>query len=102
MDEIQKSLIRLRHWIDHNKDHLDGYVQVADLLEQNNQRAASEKLKEAVKLVEQTNKIFEDVIALLPHAEAHESGHSHESHKHEHEHGHAHGHGRPHAHDHKD
>jgi hypothetical protein len=96
MDEIQKSIIRLKHWIDHNKDHLDGYVQVADLLEQNNQKAAADKLREAAKLVEQTNKVFEDAIALLPHVKAPESGHNDEAH--EHGHGHSHGH----EHDHKD
>ncbi len=92
MDEIEKSVIRMRHWIDHNKDHLDGYIQVADLLEQHNQKPAAVKLREAVRLVEETNKIFEDAISLLPQVKAPESRHSHGDHKHGHGHSHSHVH----------
>ncbi|MEJ2717861.1 MAG: hypothetical protein P8182_12085 [Deltaproteobacteria bacterium] len=101
MDEIQKSRIRLSHWIDHNKEHLRGYVQVAQILEQEGLAVAAGTLKEGIALIEDANEKFRAVEALLPGhegekdkgepaAHAHDSDHGaghHHSHDHDHHHG---------------
>ena len=101
MDEIQKSRIRLSHWIDHNKDHLKGYADVADALEAEGLQVAAETIREGIALIEAANEKFRAVQALLPGEEgvkdegghgahSHESG-SHAGHHHSHDHDHHHG-----------
>lgn len=95
MDEIQKSRIRLEHWIDHNLDHLKGYSEVADLLEKSGRADSAEKIRKGIVLTEAANDEFQKALADLP-----ESGHHHhgeESHAHAHSDDSGHGH---HGHDH--
>jgi hypothetical protein len=117
VNEIEKSRIRLSHWIDHNVDHLKGYHEVATALQDAGETAAADLIRRGVESVEEANRQFQQAVALLSdgeptgvcppqgHAKEAES-HSHE-HKHEHEHHHAHlhthenEHGHPHEEEHE-
>lgn len=101
MDEVQKSKIRLEHWIDHNLDHLRGYSVVAGLLEKCGFAESAKKIRKGIGLIEAANDEFQKALADLPesgdhhhhqeepHAHAHsdDSGHGHHGHHH-HEHHH--------------
>jgi hypothetical protein len=62
MDDIQKSRIRLKHWIDHNFEHIKGYDEVAQLLENNNCSAAAEMIRRGTRLIEDANTEFEKAL----------------------------------------
>jgi hypothetical protein len=91
MDEIQKSRIRLSHWIDHNKEHLRGYADVAQALEEEGLQVAAETIREGIALIEAANEKFRAVKGLLPgqEGEKDESG-PHSGHHHSHDHDHHH------------
>jgi hypothetical protein len=92
MDDIQKSRIRLKHWIDHNFEHIKGYEEVSQLLDNNNCGAAAEMIRRGARLIEDANTEFENALESLggedektnrPAAGADSEGHSHEhSHRH--------------------
>ncbi len=83
MDELQKSAIRLKHWIEHNRDHLKGYREVASALEKESVPDASESIRKGIQLIEQANAMFEAALAALPEGTGgpveggHTHGHSH-------------------------
>ncbi len=99
MDDIEKSSVRLIHWIEHNLEHLKGYNEVAEILERDGFTSASDRIRRGVKLIEAANEEFETALAGLSapaeevsavgseptrshaHAESHEHGLEH-SHKH--------------------
>lgn len=101
MDEIQKSRIRLSHWIDHNKEHQKGYNEVAQALEKEGLQAEAGTIREGIALIEAANEKFRAVEALLPRPEGEKAeggpgAHSHDSnhvagHHHSHDHDHHHG-----------
>jgi hypothetical protein len=97
MDDIEKSRVRLIHWIEHNLEHVKGYNEVAQILQRGGFHLASEKIRRGVSLIEAANKEFETALAGLSapgegvsvskheesQGQAHEHGHGHEhSHKH--------------------
>ncbi len=65
MDDIQKSIIRLRHWIDHNLDHMKGYDEVAQLLDKNNFSASADMIRRGTRLIEEANSEFEKALESL-------------------------------------
>lgn len=65
MDENRKTLIRLKHWIDHNLDHLMGYKEVAAQMEQQGFSQVAERIRIAIKHVEKANGSFEEALADL-------------------------------------
>jgi hypothetical protein len=106
MDEIEKSGVRLAHWIDHNVEHLKGYGEVATTLEKQGLNVVAEKIREGIHLIEAGNKRFQEALGELStltgqtvppealhhtHSHSHEEGHEH-SHEHSHDHGHSHHH----------
>ncbi len=100
MDDVQKSRIRLSHWIDHNEDHLNGYREVAQLLKALGRTAAAVRIDEGVRLTEDANRAFREALAELGGEEGNESHSAHEhGHTHSHEHSHHHGHDHSHSHD---
>jgi hypothetical protein len=109
MDDVEKSKIRLSHWISHNLEHLKGYEEVAGLLESQRLIAVAETIRRGVGLVQEANKEFEKALSMLGgpvKASSEGPGHSHEhshahDHDHTHEHPHSHGHHGPHGHDHE-
>lgn len=109
MDDVEKSKIRLSHWISHNLEHLKGYEEVAGLLESKGNSAVAETIRRGVGLVQKANAEFDKALSMLGgpvKASSEGSGHSHEhSHAHDHTHEHPHSHGHhghhgPHGHDH--
>ena len=84
MDDIQKCAIRLKHWIDHNLDHLKGYEEVAETLETQGVTVAAEQIRKGIRLIEDANAAFGSALAELPEQAEH---------THEHDHGHSHDHG---------
>jgi hypothetical protein len=95
MDDVQKSRIRIKHWIDHNIEHVKGYLEVADILEKSGHDSAAEKLRQGVRLFELANESFQVVLTDLPETEAPGDP----EHTHEHCGGHHCGHGHGHTHD---
>jgi rubrerythrin len=97
MDDIERSRIQLKHWIDHNAEHLKGYEKVVQVLKQQGMTAPSEAIERGIKMVEAANAAFEEALSALPHSEtAGSSGEAHEGHGHAHDHDHGHHH---HSHD---
>jgi hypothetical protein len=106
MDELQKSRIRLDHWIGHNHDHVKGYAEVASNLQSCGYGGAAALIREAIRLVQEADERFREALMLIP-VETHESnaecpGHPclHHQHDHEHCHDHDHNHNHEHCHDH--
>lgn len=110
MDDIQKSTIRLAHWIDHNRDHVKGYQEVMESLEREGLEGAAGMVRGSIELIEQANGKLEQALALLAGPEhgagdLHAAAHHKHSHRHSHDgpsdHGHGHVHDDSHGHDHK-
>ena len=65
MDDIEKSRVRLIHWIEHNLEHVKGYNEVAQILQRDGFHSASEKIRRGVSLIEAANEEFETALAGL-------------------------------------
>ena len=96
MDDIEKSRVRLIHWIEHNLEHVKGYNEVAQILKRDGFHSASEKIRHGVSLIEAANEEFETALAGLSAPAEKVSASEHEA-----AHGHAHEHGHNHEHSHK-
>lgn len=99
MDDVQKSKIRMAHWIDHNVDHMGGYKEVADILYKTGHASAAEKIRRGIALVEKANDEFESAMIDLSSVDEPVHGHDRGD-RHEHSHDH-HGHA-GHSHSHED
>jgi hypothetical protein len=107
MDDIQKSRVRLTHWIEHNEEHQKGYEEVERVLETQGATAAAARIRQGIALVEAANKEFHGALGLLPVPDSPEcatppekgAGHTHHHH-HSHEDSDEHGHEHPHTHHH--
>lgn len=89
MDDVQKSRIRLTHWIDHNLDHLKGYAEVAETMEQHGLYEASEKIRQGMKLIEDANTELAKALTVIsgPGEKRYEADHvTRHGHHHPHEH----------------
>jgi hypothetical protein len=95
MDDVQKSRIRMLHWIEHNIDHVSGYKEVAAVLEKAGYSQAADRIRKGIDSIKEANEHFEAAIIDLPDS-AEEHGHSHS-----HDHGHTHSHSHSHKHDHE-
>ena len=84
MDDVQKSRILLSHWIDHNLDHLKGYVDTADLLEKLGYAPAAENIRQSVELIKGANDRLQEALSVLPEPEGDEPGGHHGHHHHSH------------------
>ncbi|HTY21977.1 MAG TPA: hypothetical protein VMC85_02535 [Desulfomonilaceae bacterium] len=65
MDDVQKCKIRLKHWIDHNLEHMKGYEDAAHLLQENGYSEAAEMIRHGTHSVEVANAEFEKALASL-------------------------------------
>jgi Arc/MetJ-type ribon-helix-helix transcriptional regulator len=99
MDDIEKSRVRLIHWIEHNLEHLKGYNEVAEILERDGFTSASDRIRRGVKLIEAANEEFETALAGLS-APAEEDSAVESEPTHSHAHAESHEHGVEHAHKH--
>ena len=96
MNDIEKSRIRLKHWLDHNEDHLKGYEDVAALLEKEGLAEAAAKVRQGIEMTSKANDEFR--AALLHYPEPASSADPDHDHNHSTGHGdhcghHKHGHG---------
>jgi hypothetical protein len=91
MDDIQKSRIRLKNWIDHNFEHIKGYDEVAQILDNNNCSAAAEMIRRGTRLIEDANMEFEKALESI--GGGNEKTADDDSGHHSHGHGHSHRHG---------
>ncbi len=97
MNELQKSKIRISHWIEHNVEHILGYKEVAQILRNNGNTEGAESILRAVELILKANSEFQKVHDGLPKADMEtDQGHSHHHHNHSHDHVHDH---KKHSHD---
>jgi hypothetical protein len=90
MNDIQKSRIRLKHWIDHNFEHIKGYEEVSQLLDNNNCGAAAEMIRRGTRLIEDANTEFENALESLGGEDEKVAHDDSEDHSHGHSHGHSH------------
>lgn len=118
MDEAQKARIRLEHWINHNCEHLKGYLEVSNSLDEIGLTRIGDRIRAAVEYMDKANDEFRKALDQLDvgipgsgcgcHEHSHERSHCHshercndegseECHEHSHEHRHSH----PHHHDEK-
>jgi hypothetical protein len=90
MDDIQKSRVRLEHWINHNLDHIKGYDEVAQLLDKSNFSGAAEMIRRGTRLIEAANSEFQKALESLGGKDetTNESGAGAASKSHFHEHSH--------------
>ena len=99
MDEAQKARIRLEHWINHNCEHLRGYLEVSNSLDTIGMTSIGDRIRNAVEYIDRANdefrKALDQLTQLTPSTgcgrHEHSHGHSHE-HEHCHDHGHCHNH----------
>jgi hypothetical protein len=90
MDDVEKSKVRLRHWIDHNLDHIKGYEEVAQVLAEKGFSDAAEIVLSGARAIETANEEFEKALESLgggTEAVSRDPGRS-ESHHHGHGHNH--------------
>ena len=97
MNEIEKSRIRLKHWVDHNEDHLKGYEDVAALLEQEGLPEAAARVRQGIEMTSKANDEFRSALSHYPPETPAGTEHGHDDH-HSEGHGdhcghHKHGHG---------
>lgn len=99
MDEAQKARIRLEHWINHNCEHLRGYLEVSNSLDTIGMTSIGDRIRNAVEYIDRANDEFRKALDQLTQVtpstgcgrHEHSHGHSHE-HEHCHDHGHCHNH----------
>lgn len=99
MDEAQKARIRLEHWINHNCEHLRGYLEVSNSLDTIGMTSIGDRIRNAVEYIDRANDEFRKALNQLTQVtpstgcgrHEHSHGHSHE-HEHCHDHGHCHNH----------
>ena len=65
MDDVEKSKVRLTHWIDHNLDHLRGYEEVAQIMDQEGLKDAAECIRKGMRFIEDANGEFTKALALI-------------------------------------
>jgi hypothetical protein len=99
MDDLQKSKVRLVHWIEHNVDHLKGYEEVAALLEREGKHSVASSIRKGIDLIKAANGEFDKALQDLSEIVGDEHDHEH-THAHAHGHSHSHGHEEAHSHDH--
>lgn len=92
MDRLEKSRIRLTHWIDHNLDHLRGYSEVAAMLQAEGLDSAAERIRQGIRLIEEANGEFTKALAEISRAVGNNQQDNSLSHGHSKGHTHAHDH----------
>lgn len=86
MDDKQKSAIRLDHWIEHNREHMKGYAEVADVLENVGEQDAARNIRRAMELMAEANdefgKALDDLKSKIEPVDRTSHGHDHDHHHH--------------------
>ena len=98
MNELEKIAIRLKHWIDHNLEHVKSYEGVAQALKEMGLGDVSLKVEKAVSLSSEANQSFQAALDSIesalgnavdchPAENPRQTPSSHDSHGHTHQHG---------------
>lgn len=93
MDDLQKTIIRIHHWVGHGADHLRDYQQAAEILDAAGQTEAAAEMRRVVELETQAaahTKRAAEIVGPPPKV-GQKAGHDH-GHDHNHHHGHGHDH----------
>ena len=86
MDELDKAVIRVHHWVGHGRDHIDDYRRMAEYLKGAGRTEAAEELDRVVELEQRAAAHMRRAAELLgppKHAPGHDHDHGH-GHRHEH------------------
>ncbi|MEW6351673.1 MAG: hypothetical protein AB1646_21705 [Thermodesulfobacteriota bacterium] len=83
---MEKSRIRLTHWIDHNVDHLKGYEEVAQALEHEGRLEAAGRVRQGMRMIQEANDEFRAALSHLP-TQSNACGQENHGGHHHHEHG---------------
>lgn len=86
MDEMDKAVIRVHHWVSHGQDHIDDYRRMAEFLTQAGRPEAAAELFRVVELEERAAGHMKRAAELLGEPKVvagHDHGHGH-GHSHDH------------------
>lgn len=62
MDFVEKARIRLKHWLDHNENHLREYKEFADQLDTAGKNESGRHMKEMVDLATRANQCIRNAL----------------------------------------
>ncbi len=65
MDFIEKAKIRMSHWIEHNRQHIQEYKNFAEELRKVGKTKSAQCIEEMVKYIEKSNKSLENALNAL-------------------------------------
>jgi hypothetical protein len=65
MESIEKAKIRIDHWIEHNKDHLQEYEALAEALESVGKYESARSLREVTALTARSNEFMNCALKTL-------------------------------------
>jgi primosomal protein N'' len=65
MEAVEKTIVRLRHWMSHNEHHLSEYEKVAADLEAAGHEASAAQIREMVALSKTSNECLEKALQAL-------------------------------------
>ena len=65
MDFIEKTRIRLEHWITHNDHHQEQYEMLAEQLETAGKNESSEQVREMIKMMVKSNECLRNALKTL-------------------------------------
>lgn len=65
MDFIEKSRIRIEHWIEHNEHHIEEYKDFVDSLKKAGKFKSAQYIEEMINLVSKSNEILRNALNAL-------------------------------------
>ncbi len=65
MDFLEKASVRMKHWLDHNHHHEEEYDSFALQLEQSNQAASAQWIREMISLAKKSSSCLEKALEAL-------------------------------------
>ncbi len=65
MDFIEKTKVRLEHWISHNEHHLEEYEMFAKQLEEANQKESAKHIREMAELTKKSTESLRKALQAL-------------------------------------
>lgn len=82
MNQKDKLIHMMGHWVEHNEAHADEYRKWADIAKGEGLTDASESIFKAVTKINEANRLLEDALesAGATHEDGHEHGHGHHHH----------------------
>ena len=89
MDNVEKLRVMLRHWIEHNKGHVEEFEKWRQTMAEEGHMSLAEQISEAVKTMATVNAQLEKTLHEAGGRKSdEEEGHHHHHHGHHHDHHH--------------